>query len=173
MILFDLFLNFFHIGIFSFGGGYATLPFLYEIAQNYDWYSIKDLTDMIAISSITPGPVGINMATFAGFKISGIIGSLVATTSIILPSLIFVLLISKALTKFCDNKYVKSIIYVLKPVGCGLLAATGLNLLIKNSLNLSEAIFLLILIYISTRKKLPPVFYLGMGAILGFLLPLF
>ena len=173
MILLELFINFFHIGIFSFGGGYATLPFLYEIAQNHSWYTLDDLTNMIAISSITPGPVGINMATFAGFKTEGILGSLVATTAIILPSLIFVVLISKALNKFCDNKYVKSIIYVLKPLGCGLLGATGINILIKDSPNLLQIIFLVILIYISTRKKLPPIFYLGSGAILGFLLHIF
>lgn len=167
MILLELFINFFHIGVFSFGGGYATLPFLYEIAENHSWYSIDDLTNMIAVSSITPGPVGINMATFAGFKTEGILGSLIATTAIILPSLIFVVLVSKVLNKFCDNKFVKSIIYVLKPLGCGLLAATGVNLLIKNNLNVAGAIFLLILIYVSTRKKLSPIFYLGSGAILG------
>ena len=81
-LLSQLFLQFFHVGVFSFGGGYATLPFLYDIADKFHWYSAKQLTDMLAISSITPGPVGVNVATFAGFTTAGILGSLVATTAI-------------------------------------------------------------------------------------------
>lgn len=134
MILWDLFWNFFNIGVFSFGGGYATLPFLYNISEVYNWYTFDDLSNMIAISSITPGPIGINMATFAGFKTAGLIGSLVSTTAIALPSFVFVVLISKALRKFSENIYVKSIIYVLKPLGCGLLAAVGVNMFINNFL---------------------------------------
>ena len=117
MIYLQLFLEFFHIGLFSFGGGYATLPFLYHIAENQGWYTTKQLTDMIAVSSITPGPVGVNVATFAGYTTSGILGALVATTSVILPSLIIVVIISKLLEQFKHNKYVKSVIYSIKPAG--------------------------------------------------------
>ncbi len=171
MILWDLFQNFFNIGIFSFGGGYATLPFLYNISEVYNWYTFDDLSNMIAISSITPGPIGINMATFAGFKTAGLIGSLVSTTAIALPSLIFVVLISKALRKFRENIYVRSIIYVLKPLGCGLLSAVGVNMFINNflgeNINLYNIVFLAILILISLHKKLNPLFYLGISAIYG------
>lgn len=173
MILWDLFWNFFNIGVFSFGGGYATLPFLYNISEVYNWYTFDDLSNMIAISSITPGPIGINMATFAGFKTAGLIGSLIATTAIALPSLVFVVLISKALRKFSENIYVKSIIYVLKPLGCGLLAAVGVNMFINNflgeNINLYNIAFLALLILISLHKKLNPLFYLGVGAIYGIL----
>lgn len=171
MILWDLFWNFFNIGVFSFGGGYATLPFLYNISEVYNWYTFDDLSNMIAISSITPGPIGINMATFAGFKTAGLIGSLVATTAIALPSLIFVVFISKALRKFSENIYVKSIIYVLKPLGCGLLSAVGVNMFINNflgeNINLYNIAFLVLLILISLHKKLNPLFYLGIAAIYG------
>ena len=95
----QLFLQFFHVGIFSFGGGYATLPFLYNIANNFHWYTTKQLTDMLAIASITPGPVGINVATFAGFTTSGILGAIIATTAIILPSFIIVTIVSRMLDK--------------------------------------------------------------------------
>lgn len=173
MILWDLFWNFFNIGVFSFGGGYATLPFLYNISEVYNWYTFDDLSNMIAISSITPGPIGINMATFAGFKTAGLIGSLVSTTAIALPSFVFVVLISKALRKFSENIYVKSIIYVLKPLGCGLLAAVGVNMFINNflgeNINLYNIAFLALLILISLHKKLNPLFYLGVGAIYGIL----
>lgn len=173
MILWDLFWNFFNIGVFSFGGGYATLPFLYNISEVYNWYTFDDLSNMIAISSITPGPIGINMATFAGFKTAGLIGSIISTTAIALPSLVFVVLISKALRKFRENIYVKSIIYVLKPLGCGLLSAVGVNMFINNflgeNINLFNIAFLALLILISLHKKLNPLFYLGVGALYGIL----
>ena len=103
-IILELFLVFFKIGLFSFGGGYATLPFLYHITETHKWFTTQQLTDMIAISSITPGPIGINMATFAGYTTAGIIGSALATFAIILPSYLIVILISKLLNKFNDNK---------------------------------------------------------------------
>ena len=90
MIYLKLFLEFFHIGLFSFGGGYATIPFLYHIADVQKWYTTKQLSDMIAVSSITPGPVGVNVATFAGFKTAGILGAAMATASVILLSLIHI-----------------------------------------------------------------------------------
>jgi len=174
MIYFHLFLQFFHIGIFSFGGGYATLPFLYDISEKFGWYTINELNNMLAVASITPGPVGINMATFAGFKTAGILGSFLATFAIILPSVIFVILISKFLNRFCSNIYVKSVISVLKPLGCGLLTAVGVNLFIEEFLsgnfNLFNFIFFIILVLISFFKKFPTVFYLGISAFWGLLL---
>ena len=104
MILLQLFCSFFNIGLFSFGGGYATLPFLYDIADKFHWYSSKQLTDMLAVASITPGPVGVNVATFAGFTTSGILGALIATTAVILPSFIIVSIVARVLDKFKTNK---------------------------------------------------------------------
>ena len=112
-LLIQLFLQFFHVGVFSFGGGYATLPFLYDIAEKFHWYTSKQLTDMLAISSITPGPVGVNVATFAGFTTKGILGALIATTAVILPSFIIVTIVSKVLDKFRTNRTVQG------GFGCG------------------------------------------------------
>lgn len=171
MIYWQLFWNFLNIGVFSFGGGYATLPFLYQISETYGWYSLSDLSNMIAVSSITPGPIGVNMATFAGFKTTGFCGALLATCAIILPSLVFAVIISKILKKFSENIYVKSVVYVLKPLGCGLLSAVGVNLFIKNCLgenfNIYNLIFLFLLILLSLRKKLNPAFYLGVAGLYG------
>ena len=97
MIYLKLFIEFFHIGLFSFGGGYATLPFLYHIADVQKWYTTKQLADMIAVSSITPGPIGVNVATFAGFTTAGIAGAAIATCAVILPSLVLIIIISKFL----------------------------------------------------------------------------
>ena len=166
MIYLKLFLEFFHIGLFSFGGGYATLPFLYHIADVQKWYTTKELADMIAISSITPGPIGVNVATFAGSKTAGILGSLIATTSVILPSFIIVVIISKVLEQFKHNKYVRSVIYTLKPAGCGLLAAVGVDMFINN-INIPGMILLAGLFFASLTEKRDPLFYLGVSALVG------
>ncbi len=169
MIYLKLFLEFFHIGLFSYGGGYATLPFLYHLTDKYDWYTSSQLADMIAISSITPGPLGVNVATFAGYVTSGILGALIATVSVILPSVIIVIIISKLLEQFKTNRYVKSVIYSLKPAGCGLLAAVGVNMFINNISTLGVVLFL-ILFLVTMKRKRDPLLYLGISAVAGFIL---
>ncbi len=166
MIYLKLFLEFFHIGLFSFGGGYATLPFLYHIADVQKWYTTQQLSDMIALSSITPGPVGVNVATFAGFMTSGVLGALIATTSVILPSFFIVIIISKLLEQFKHNKYVQSVIYTLKPAGCGLLAAVGVDMFVNN-INLFGMFLLAGLFFASLTEKRDPLFYLAVSAIVG------
>ena len=111
MIYLQLALEFFKIGLFSFGGGYATIPFLYHISQEFNWYSLDELSQMTAVASITPGPVGINVATYAGLKTAGLLGALIATLSEMLPSFILVIIVAKLLKKFSDNFYIKSIIH--------------------------------------------------------------
>ena len=166
MIYLQLFLEFFKIGLFSFGGGYATLPFLYHIADVQKWYTTQQLSDMIALSSITPGPVGVNVATFAGFMTSGVLGALIATTSVILPSFFIVIIISKLLEQFKHNKYVQSVIYTLKPAGCGLLAAVGVDMFVNN-INLFGMFLLAGLFFASLTEKRDPLFYLAVSAIVG------
>ena len=166
MIYLKLFLEFFHIGLFLFFVGYATLPFLYHIADVQKWYTTKQLADMIAISSITPGPIGVNVATFAGYVTSGLAGAVVATTSVVLPSFILIIIISKLLEQFKHNKYVQSIIYVLKPTGCGLLAAVAIDMFI-NSINLFGMLLLIALFWASLTQKRDPLFYLAVAALVG------
>ena len=169
-LLSQLFLQFFHVGVFSFGGGYATLPFLYDIADKFHWYSAKQLTDMLAISSISPGPVGVNVATFAGFTTAGILGSLVATTAIILPSYIIVTMVFKVIDKFRTNRNIKGAIRGLKPAGCALLSAVGIKLLFTSNLHLLGTLILLGFLILSIKKKQDPLFYLGISAILGLII---
>lgn len=166
LIYLKLFLEFFHIGLFSYGGGYATLPFLYHIADVQKWYTTKQLADMIAVSSITPGPIGVNVATFAGFTTGGIAGAFVTTTAVMLPSLILIIIISKLLDKFRENKYVQSVIYTLKPAGCGLLAAVGVDMFINN-INLWGMFLLIGLFIASIREKRDPLFYISISALVG------
>ncbi len=166
MIYWELFKEFFHIGLFSYGGGYGTLPFLYHIAENKGWYTVEQLTNMIAVSSVTPGPVGINVATYAGFVTSGLLGSLIATTAVILPSFFMILIIYRLLDKFRTNPYVRSVIYMLKPTSCGLLAAVGIEMFIEN-INLLGMLLLVGLFVAGMTEKRSPMFYLGVSAFAG------
>lgn len=170
MIYFQLAFEFLKIGIFSFGGGYATIPFLYHISEVFKWYSLEDLIRMIAVSSITPGPIGINMATYAGLNSSGIFGALVATISVMFPSLILVLITAKLLKKYSDNFYVKAIIETLKPIGCALLASVAISLL-KPEIKDLKAMFLLgLLLLISFKSKKEPLFYILISGFIGVLI---
>ena len=167
MIYAELFKEFFKIGLFSFGGGYATLPFLYHISQKYNWYSLEELTQMTAIASITPGPVGINVATYAGLKASNILGALIATISEILPSFILVLITAKILKKFSDNFFIKSIIETLKPISCALLSSVAIGLLKPTIQDIKAMILLGLLLILSWKTKKTPIFYILISAIVG------
>ena len=159
--------EFFKIGLFSFGGGYATIPFLYHISEVYGWYSIRELSQMTAIASITPGPVGINVATYAGLKTSGILGSAFATVSEMLPSLILVIIVSKLLKNFSENFYVKTLIETLKPISCALLASVAVGLLKPEINNIKSLILLAVSLILSKKSKKDPLFYILISAIFG------
>lgn len=169
MIYLYLIFEFFKIGLFSFGGGYATIPFLYNLSEVYGWYSIKELSQIIAVASITPGPVGINAATYAGYKTAGLAGSISATISEMIPSLILVIIVSKILKKFSENKIVKSIIETLKPISCALLVSVLIGL-IKPEIHDTKALILLFIMFIfSWKSKKNPIFYILFGGIAGLL----
>ena len=173
MIYLNLIYEFFKIGLFSFGGGYATIPFLYQISLEYGWYSVQELTKMVAVASITPGPVGINVATYAGMKTAGILGSVFATISEMIPSLILVIIVSKLLKKFSENFFVKSLIETLKPVSCALLTAVAVNLLSPSIGDMKAIVLLIVLLLLSWKSKKDPLFYMLIAGIVGIVLKLF
>ncbi len=168
-ILILLFLEFFKIGLFSIGGGYATMPFLYHIIGEYGWYTSNQLSNMIAVSIITPGPVGVNMATFAGFQTAGITGAITATLSLIFPSYIFVIGVSKLLKTFRENFIFKAVLYSLKPVGCGLLLAVGIDFFKDHVTNLSGMLLFLFLFLLSFKFKKNPLYYFLIASLIGIL----
>ena len=170
MIYLHLILEFFKIGLFSFGGGYATIPFLYHISEVYHWYSLEELTQMVAVASITPGPVGINVATYAGLKSAGIFGSALATISEMLPSLFLVIIVSKLLRKFSDNFYVKAAIETLKPISCALLTSVAIGLLKPSITDIRAMVLLGVLLITSWKSKKDPLFYIFIAAIIGVLI---
>lgn len=176
MIYFLLFWEYFKIGLFAIGGGYATLPFLYHLSEVYHWFSLKQLSDMLAISAITPGPVGINMATYSGFTTAGVFGSLIATVSIVAAPLLIVLVVAKLLKHFEDNFYVKSALYGLRPAACAMLASVLVHLLKLNfqeTFNLKALVVLILLFIIGMKMKNKPVILIVISGILGFIVNLY
>ena len=115
MIYAILFVQFFKIGLFAIGGGLVTVPFLFDLAEHYPWFTAAELADMIAISESTPGPLGVNMATYAGFKAAGVFGGAIATIGLTFPSVVIIILIAKLLKTFKDNPNVRSILTGIRP----------------------------------------------------------
>lgn len=127
MILLRLFFEFFKVGLFAVGGGMATVPFLSTLGEATGWFTQGQLADMIAVAESTPGPIGVNMATYVGYAVGGIPGAAVATVGLIAPSVIVILIVARVLSAFRDSKLVKSIFYGLRPASTGLIASAGIG----------------------------------------------
>lgn len=121
MIYLDLLLKFFRIGFFTIGGGYAMLPLMQQEIEINGWITNQEFIDIIAIAEMTPGPIAINASTFIGYRVGGVPGSVVATTAIVLPSLIIILLLSKILQRYKEHPFLKSIFHGIRPVVAGLI----------------------------------------------------
>ena len=186
MLYLRLFWEFFKTGLFAVGGGMATLPFLYSMSDTTGWFSHAQLADMIAVSESTPGPIGVNMATYVGFTAAGIPGAVIATLGLITPSIIIILIIARVLAAFRQNKYVDAAFYGLRPCSVGLIAAAGL-LVVKIALFdfdlfkqtgvlmdifngkaiLLAAVLIVLTRYVKPLKKLHPVFFILGSAAVG------
>ena len=182
MTLLRLVLEFAKTGLFSVGGGLATLPFLYEMSDNTGWFSHADIADMIAVSESTPGAIGINMATYAGYKTAGILGGVAATVGLATPSIIVILIIARFLHKFRDNPLVEGAFYGLRPASIAMITAAGLNVAKVALVNLDayalsssigdlfiwKALILAVLIFIGQKKlKWHPVVFIAISAVIG------
>ena len=130
-LYFLLYYEFLKIGVFAIGGGYAALPFLYYVQEQYKWFTIEELTNMIAVSNITPGPIGINMATYTGFTTAGFLGSFIATAGNVSAPFIIVIAIIKLFDKFKTCNWISHIFLGLRPASCALLTSIGIDLIIK------------------------------------------
>ncbi|MBQ3054104.1 MAG: chromate transporter [Clostridia bacterium] len=185
-----LFWEFFKTGLFAVGGGMATIPFLYEMSDKFPhWFSHKDLANMIAVSESTPGPIGVNMATYVGFLTGGdlgtvaysILGAVISTLGLVTPSIIVILIVTAILKSFKNNKYVKSAFYGLRPASTGLIASAGLSVLFANmflddKISLSafnyKGLILAVILWIFTNivkktKGWHPIIFIGISAVVG------
>ena len=181
MIFLQLFYEFFKSGLFAVGGGLATLPFLEDISQRTGWFTSAQLADMLAISESTPGPIGVNMATYVGFETAGILGSLCATVGLVMPSVILIILVSKVLEKFRSNTYVEAAFYGLRPASVALVASAGIGVAMTTLLNLSAsgfavlrwrelvlaAVILVLTNFVPKVKKFHPIVFIALAAAVG------
>ena len=180
MIFLQLFFEFFKVGLFSIGGGLATIPFLYDLASRHpEWYTAQDVADMIAISESTPGPIGVNMATYAGYQTAGILGGIIATLGLIAPAIIIIFIVARILDAFKDNKYVKGAFYGLRPASIGLILAALFGVVKIALINLDattiggffnvKAIILAVCLFVLQKifKKLHPIALIAIAAVVG------
>ena len=183
--LLQLFLEFFKTGLFSVGGGLATLPFLYEMSAKTGWFTTADIADMIAVSESTPGAIGINMSTYAGFTTAGVPGGLVATIGLAAPSIMVILVIAQFLHKFRNNRFVEGAFFGLRPASIAMITAAGINVAKVTLVDLDafamsgnvgdlfiwKAVILAVVIFIAQRKlKWSPVVFIVLSAVIGVLL---
>lgn len=189
MILFELFYVFFFIGLFTIGGGYAMIPMIKDEVVTRGWMTMEELLNFFAIAESTPGPFAVNTATLVGFSQAGIVGSIIATLSVVLPSFIIILLIAKFITNFLKYKEVKWALDGVKPVVVGLIVGVVINLVVNNVFGLASimdifktTIDIKTLDYMSLIvmtgmfllkmkfKKLNPIYMIILSAILGILI---
>ncbi len=185
MILLRLFFEFCKVGLFSVGGGLATIPFLTNMGMRTGWFSPAQLADMIAISESTPGPLGVNMATYAGYTTAGIPGGIVATLGLIFPSIIIILVISGFLQKFRQSKVVDAVFYGLRAASVALITTAMLQVAKIALMDHTTAdgtvqtfywpaIILCAAVFICIRytplKKVHPIVFIAASAVIGIVL---
>ena len=190
MLYLRLFFEFFKTGLFAVGGGMATIPFLRDMAEATGWFTQMDLANMIAVSEYTPGPIGVNMATYVGYVTGlsqggigcGILGAVIATLGLITPSFLIIMVVALFLKSFRDNRYVNSTFYGLRPASAGMIAAAGLGVAVTNliyagggwslaainwkGLALGVALWLLTN-QVKKTKGLHPIVFIGISAVVG------
>lgn len=164
--------EFFKTGLFSIGGGLATLPFLYDISRRTGWYTTSDISDMIAISESTPGPLGVNMSTYIGFKMYGVWGGILTTIMLVLPSVIVIILVARLLDKFRDSKYVMGTMYGIRPASFAMICVAAVTVtelaFVSNGALSIKALILGVIIALTYWKfKLHPIFYICAAAAVG------
>ncbi len=186
MIYLQLFFEFFKVGLFSVGGGLATIPFLEDLAARTGWFTAGDLADMIAVSESTPGPMGVNMSTYVGFTCAGVPGAVVGVLGLITPSIIVILIIAGFLQKFRDSKAVDAVFSGLRPASTALITAAGISvalialsqqieLLTADGIPVTvpywPAIAIALVVFACMRwkalKKVHPIVYIGLAALVG------
>lgn len=186
-LLLQLFWEFFKTGLFAIGGGLATLPFLYDMQAKTGWFTLDDISNMIAISESTPGPMGINMATYTGFTSMGVLGGIIAVVGLVTPSVIIIIIVSNILEKFKTNKYVQYAMYGLRAASVGLISVAGLRVaeaaflrtqLFRQTgsamdlLNLKAFIFGVILYIVYKKTDKHPIIYIIASGVIGVILSL-
>ena len=182
MIYLQLFFEFFQIGMFAVGGGMATLPFLQRLGEKTGWFTQQLITDMVAISESTPGPIGVNMATYVGYSVGGLFGGIVATMGLALPSIIIVIILSHYLAKLKGNKYLDYAFYGMRPAVTGLIAAAAVSVMqvavfntelykvtgnVFDFIDPKKIIYFAVVFFAIKKFKKHPIMYIAVSAVVG------
>lgn len=182
MIYVLLFMEFFKTGLFAIGGGLATLPFLQNISDKYGWFTSQELIDMIAISESTPGPIGINMATYVGYKTAYLSGSIIAVLGLVTPSVIIIVLIAHYYMKFSEHPTVQAGFYGVRPAVAGLIGAAGFEVAkislfnidkyllthnISDIVNMRSLLLFAAIVFLLNKYKKHPIYFLLGAAVIG------
>ena len=185
MIYIRLFLEFCKVGLFAVGGGLATIPFLSDLGSRTGWFTSGQLADMIAVSESTPGPIGVNMATYAGYTAGGVPGGIISTLGLVFPSLIIILIVSGFLNRFRESRIVDSVFYGLRAASVGLITAALLQVARIALMNPSgdsgmtqmiywPAVILAAVVFVcfsyTPLKKIHPIFFIAFSAVAGVVL---
>ena len=183
MELLTMCFEFFKTGLFAVGGGLATLPFLTQMQEKYGWFTAEELANMIAVGESTPGPIGVNLATYVGYSSFGIFGGLLATLFLVLPSLIVIMIVARAMDKYQKNPLVQNMFAFMRPAVAGLIAAAGFAVLkialfreaetFLGSINWIAVVLFAVLVALlhwKPLKKLHPIVFIAAGAVVGILL---
>ena len=184
MIYLDLLLGFLKVGCFAFGGAYGAIPLIRDVVMSYGWLREEMLTYMIAVSESTPGPIMVNLATYIGSSQAGVLGAVIATLAVILPSFLIILLVTALLKTALKNKYVQAVLRGLKPCVIGIVLATGIYMVLGNCFGTisrikvnMQAIGITVLLVVSilgykyfAKKKLSPIGLIILSAILGIII---
>lgn len=180
MILLQLYWEFLCVGLFSMGGGMATVPFLFDLSERTGWFTLADLTTMIAISEATPGPIGVNMATYVGYVTAGVPGGILAPLGLVTPAFLVILLVSKILNTLWKNPKIQGLFYALRPASVGLIGAAAFSVCavalfsLEGGLTLhwpSILLFLgmLVAMNLPKLKDIPSVAFIAVAAVVGVL----
>lgn len=166
--------EFFKTGLFAVGGGLATVPFLKEISLHYGWYSLDQLSTMIAVSESTPGPIGVNMATYVGFHLYGLPGAIATTLSLVAPSIIVIILVAQALKKFQSSPIVQGIFMGIRPAVVGFIMAAVASIYVLAFFKpvtgfswKSLVVFIALMAFYQWKKQWHPVILIGLSAVIG------
>lgn len=181
MIYWDLFLGFLKVGCFTFGGAYGAIPLIRDVVLSYGWLTDEQVTYMVAVSESTPGPIMVNMATFVGSSQAGLLGSVLATLAVVLPSFVIILLITSLLRTSVKNPYVQAVLRGLKPCVIGIVLSTGIYMTVKpcflsGGADLRSIVIAVILAAAMglcpklLKKKLSPIGLILCAALLGILI---
>lgn len=169
-LLVELYISFFKIGLFGFGGGYAMISLIQRELEKYGWLNMEEFIDVIAVAEMTPGPIAINSGTFVGFKISTVLGALTATIAVITPSIILVLILAHFFNKIKGSKYIDTVLGYLRPTVIGLIVTAAFTIAKTSIVDLASIIIAISVIILMVKTNIHPILVIILAGLSGMII---